>query len=62
MGGRDPLCIYLYNRASFQGERVFYTLILGLHGQYKTGSRYCTLKQWLTPHPHTTENESLQDA
>ena len=52
-----------YSRVSFQEERLLYTLILDFHGDItKTVRWYCILKQWLSPHPHTTENEPLQDA
>ena len=37
-----PLADKSFSRVSFQGEGVFYTLILDFHGQYKAMSRYCT--------------------
>ena len=47
-----------YRRVSFQGERVFYTLILDFHGQSKTASRFCILKQLLTPPTQLKMNPS----
>ena len=44
------------------GESVLH---IDFHGHYKNCEytvyryRYCILRQWLTPHPHITENETL---